>query len=234
MGAMSDARAAMLFSPPLPPLRLGAKHPIFIGRHPSCELSIRQDDVSRRHAEVRCEDGSFVLYDLQSTNGTFVNGERLEGAHRLCPGDRVEVGSTIITFCEIDAAATPDPDDVDDAHTIVYERPPDSRMSFAGELSEIPASAVFQLLEMGSNSGRLELHGDAGPASVWFQMGRPVHAETEKHAGFDAALAVVGIEQGQFRFGPCNETPDATIRASVTELLLEACRIQDEEGKLAG
>jgi predicted component of type VI protein secretion system len=231
--APSDERTAMLFCPPLPPLRLGTRLPVFIGRHPSCELAIREDDVSRRHAEVRCENGGFVVYDLQSTNGTFVNGCQLDGAHRLCPGDRVEVGASTIIFCEIDASATPDPH-TDDAHTIVYQRPPSAKLSFGGELSEIPASAVFQLLEMGSNSGHLELNSENGASSVWFQMGRPVHAETEKNAGFDAAIAVIAIQSGQFRFGPCEDIPAATIQASVTEVLLEACRIQDEEARASG
>ncbi|MBW2228783.1 MAG: FHA domain-containing protein [Deltaproteobacteria bacterium] len=228
-----DDRTAMLFCPPLPPLRLGAKLPVFIGRHPSCELAIRQDDVSRRHAEVRCEDGSFVVYDLQSTNGTFVNGTQLDAPHLLTPGDHIEVGSSTITFCEIDASATPDAS-ADDAHTIIFERPPSAKLSFSGELSEIPTSALFQLLEMGSNSGRLELRSDDGVASVWFQMGRPVHAATEKHAGFDAAMAAVVLEHGQFRFGPCDAMPEPTIQASVTEVLLEACRVQDEVGRTAG
>lgn len=224
----SRDRAAMLFCPPLPPLRLGSKLPIFIGRHPSCELAIRCDDVSRRHAEVRCENGSFVVYDLESTNGTFVNGAKLEGSHRLMPGDRVEVGSNTITFCEIDAGATPSPAAEDNEHTIIFERPPATKLSFGGELSEVPAAAIFQLLEMGSNSGLLELSSTDGAASVWFEMGRPIHAKTEKHVGFDAATAVISLESGQFRFGPCTEPPDATIQASVTEVLLEACRIQDE------
>lgn len=230
----SDDRAAMLFCPPLPPLRLGSKVPIFIGRHPSCELAIRKDDVSRRHAEVRCENGRFVVYDLESTNGTFVNGEKLEGCRQLLPGDRLEVGGSTITFCEIDANATPDVASDDDAHTIIFERPPSAKLSFGGELAEIPVSAVFQLLEMGSNSGLLELSSSDGAASVWFQMGRPVHAETEKNAGFDAAMAVVGLESGEFRFGPCGAQPDATIQASVTEVLLEACRIQDEGERSTG
>ena len=166
----SRDRAAMLFCPPLPPLRLGHKLPIFIGRHPSCELAIRCDDVSRRHAEVRCENGSFVVYDLESTNGTFVNGAKLEGSHRLMPGDRVEVGSNTITFCEIDAGATPSPAAEDNEHTIIFERPPDTKLSFGGELSEVPAAAIFQLLEMGSNSGLLELSSTDGAASVWFEM----------------------------------------------------------------
>lgn len=229
---MTNERAAMLFCPPFPPIRLGTSAPVYIGRHPSCDLALRCDDVSRRHAEVRYEDGGFVLCDCQSTNGTFVNGEPVEDRRRLAPGDRIEVGSGTITFCEIDCNAAPDWADGDGARTIVCERPQASKQAFSGDLAEVPASALFQLMEMGSNTGLLEITSTEGTASVWFEMGRPVHATTEKHAGFDAGIAVVNLTQGQFRFGPLCETVEPTIQASVTELLLEACRLQDEAAAL--
>lgn len=225
---MSGDRTAILFCPPLPPLRLGRRQPIFVGRHPSCEFPIRQEDVSRRHAEIRHQDGGFVIYDLESTNGTFLNGERVEGMRNLLPGDRIEIGSSTITFCEIESTAAADWGDADQASTVICERAPAASVRVSGVLAEVPPPAVFQLLEMGSNSGLLELSSDAGQARVWFEMGRPIHAETEKHVGFDAALEVVALLEGHFRFGPCSDPPAATINASVTELLLEACRLQDE------
>ena len=95
----------------------------------------------------------------------------------------------------------------------------------------MPPPALFQLLEMGSNSGLLELAAEAGRIRVWFAMGRPIHAEAEKQVGFDAALTAVAAAEGQFRFGPCAQPPEPTIQASVTELLLEACRLQDEAAR---
>ncbi len=228
---MTEERTAMLFCPPLPPLRLGTHGPVAIGRHPSCEFPLRRDDVSRRHAEVRFEQGGFVLYDLESTNGTFVNGQQVEGSQRLSPGDRIEIGSGAITFCEIASTATADWGDADAARTIVCQRPAETKQSFGGDLSEVPPSAVFQLIEMGSNSGRLDIVSASGKASVWFEAGRPIHAETEKRLGFDAAISIVATSEGQFRFGPCDETAEPTIQASVTEVLLEACRLEDEEAR---
>lgn len=229
---MSADRTAILFSPPLPPLRLAVERPICIGRHPSCELPIRQEDVSRRHAEIRYEDGGYALYDLESTNGTYVNNERVDGMRSLRPGDRIEIGSSTITFCEIESTTEPAWGDVDDASTVICERSPSASTRFSGALAEVPPSAVFQLLEMGSNSGLLEVASTEGRARVWFDMGRPIHAETEKHAGFDAAIEIVGLLEGQFRFGPCPTPPAPTINASVTEVLLEACRVQDEADRI--
>jgi pSer/pThr/pTyr-binding forkhead associated (FHA) protein len=226
---MTDDRTAMLFCPPLPPLRLGPQQPLYIGRHPSCDLSLRKDDVSRKHAEVRFEAGLYVIGDLRSTNGTFLNGRRIEGPQPLAPGDRIEIGSSVITFCEIECTAAPDFGDGDEARTVIFERPEElTTPAFGGDLSEVPTSALFQLRELGSNTGVLEVSGVDGAARVWFEMGRPIHAETEKRLGFDAAIDVVSMTEGQFRFGPQDAAVDSTINASVTELLLEACRQQDE------
>jgi pSer/pThr/pTyr-binding forkhead associated (FHA) protein len=226
---MTDDHAAMLFCPPMPPLRLGLDKPIYIGRHPSCDLSLRKDDVSRKHAEIRKDAGRYVVCDLRSTNGTFLNGLRVDSPQLLSPGDRIEIGSSTITFCEIECTAAPELSEGDDARTVIFERPEETSVpAFGGDLVEVPPSALFQLMEMGSNSGLLEVTGTAGAARVWFEMGRPVHAETEKHVGFDAAIAVASMCEGQFRFGPAEESVDSTINASVTELLLEACRQQDE------
>ena len=69
---------------------------IRIGRGSECEVRpIREGDtvVSRVHAEiVLAPDGTILIRDAQSRNGTLVNGERLEGGHELEPGDRIELG----------------------------------------------------------------------------------------------------------------------------------------------
>ena len=73
---------------------------IAIGRHPINDLRFdaeRDLDVSSRHAELRAVESKYVLVDLGSTNGTFVNGERITSEH-LQDGDRVTVGRTAITF----------------------------------------------------------------------------------------------------------------------------------------
>jgi pSer/pThr/pTyr-binding forkhead associated (FHA) protein len=55
-------------------------------------------NVSRTHAEIRPRGGSWVITDLGSTNGSRLNGRRLEGTEVLKPGDEIELGTTRIEF----------------------------------------------------------------------------------------------------------------------------------------
>jgi len=230
--SLEATRTAMLFCPPLPPLRVDPGSPVAIGRHPSCALAVPKSDISRRHAEVHFRDGHPWVRDLGSTNGTFVNGERIDGEQALRPGDRIEIGSSTITFCQIDAGQREAPGAIGEERTIVAERV-EAREAFQGRLDEIPPFAVLQMLELGANTGLLQVHGPSGTARVWFVAGQPVHAKTEKLSGFDAAVTLVNTTQGEFRFEPQPHDGEVTIRASVTDLLLEACR-QHDEGESTG
>jgi pSer/pThr/pTyr-binding forkhead associated (FHA) protein len=53
--------------------------------------------VSRRHAELRVEDDGFTLVDLNSTNGTTVNNQRVSSA-LLAEGDRIGLGATVLVY----------------------------------------------------------------------------------------------------------------------------------------
>lgn len=76
-----------------------AKDALTIGRLDSCDIALSDAGVSRKHAEVRREGDEWVVIDLNSTNGTVVNGTAVR-RHRLAPGDRIEVGETTIEFRE--------------------------------------------------------------------------------------------------------------------------------------
>ena len=69
-----------------------------IGRLPECSIPVNDANVSRRHAEVRPAGSAFALVDLGSTNGTKVNGVRIEGERVLVDGDIVSVGSIHMRF----------------------------------------------------------------------------------------------------------------------------------------
>lgn len=71
---------------------------VTIGRLPECTISINDSNISRNHAEVTAGPTAFVVTDLGSTNGTMVNGVRINGQQALRDGDIISFGSTHVRF----------------------------------------------------------------------------------------------------------------------------------------
>lgn len=69
-----------------------------IGRSRDCDVVVDDANVSRRHVEVRPRGGSWIVVDLGSTNGSRLNGHRLERPEVIQAGDEIEVGTSVITF----------------------------------------------------------------------------------------------------------------------------------------
>jgi FhaA, N-terminal domain/FHA domain len=69
-----------------------------IGRGRASDIVLSDPNVSRQHAEIRPRGGSWVITDLGSTNGSQLNGRRLEGSEVLRPGDEIELGASTMTF----------------------------------------------------------------------------------------------------------------------------------------
>jgi predicted component of type VI protein secretion system len=72
-----------------------SKSEVIIGRDVTCDIVINDAEISRRHAKMTMQGDSYVLEDLGSTNGTFVDGQRLMGPHPLQPGDLVLLGENV-------------------------------------------------------------------------------------------------------------------------------------------
>jgi hypothetical protein len=70
---------------------------ISVGRHPDCNLVLADPNVSRNHAEIRPQGDRFAVIDLGSTNGTRVNGVRVD-TQLLQDGDEISFGNTRIRF----------------------------------------------------------------------------------------------------------------------------------------
>jgi hypothetical protein len=218
----------MLFLPPRPPVQVSLERSLVIGRSRNCDLRLPGSDASRRHAEIYPTANGFVVRDLGSTNGTFVNGEQVR-EHVLQPGDRIQIAASTITFCQVAG----EPEMSDPAHssekTVLSERRVSGEV-FQGDLAEIPPFAVLQILEMGRKTGVVQIDCEEGVGRLWLIDGCPVHGETKSQKGFDAALSLVNSTAGRFSFEPEVRSDETTIEATVTELLLEASRALDERG----
>lgn len=70
-----------------------------LGRDRSNDVQLADHEVSRRHAEIRTDPEGFLLVDLGSSNGTYVNGRRVTRQH-LVSGDRVQLGRTLLLFTD--------------------------------------------------------------------------------------------------------------------------------------
>ncbi len=72
-----------------------SRHSTVIGRKTDADLRIPLNEISRAHCELTMNGKGVVLRDLGSSNGTFVNGERVDDDHELSAGDKIRVGSVM-------------------------------------------------------------------------------------------------------------------------------------------
>jgi hypothetical protein len=71
---------------------------VTLGRSSRCDVVLDDANISRQHAELRPRGGSWVLTDLGSTNGSSVNGRRIDAPTVVKPGDEIELGTLVMTF----------------------------------------------------------------------------------------------------------------------------------------
>ena len=76
--------------------------PLVVGRAPTSDIPVIDPTISRRHAEVECSDVGVIVRDLGSSNGTFLNGSRVESAS-ITPGDVVTFGKVGFRLQELAA-----------------------------------------------------------------------------------------------------------------------------------
>jgi predicted component of type VI protein secretion system len=131
-----------------PGQRIFVEHANFvIGRDEECDLVIADRQVSRRHARIRLEDSQYLLEDLGSKNGTFVNGQELARPQVLQDGDEIQIALCCkMAFVDVDATAP-----------VLFEEPlqglqmdlESRRVWVAGQELQPPLSpAQYRLLEL--------------------------------------------------------------------------------------
>ncbi|RLS39989.1 MAG: FHA domain-containing protein [Planctomycetota bacterium] len=144
--------------------RLGSSIPLpqgkfLVGREEDCHLRPNSDLVSRHHCVFTVDDFSVRLRDLGSTNGTFVNGERLKGAVMLKQGDRVLIGKLDFEVVMKEAVAAPPSPGVD---TVMIAGSPDSA-SVSTQFS-MPVVNLTKTIDDSGFVNPAEAAGQAPPA----------------------------------------------------------------------
>jgi serine phosphatase RsbU (regulator of sigma subunit) len=116
--------------------------PFTIGRHSSRNLHLENSQISREHAVIHSDRGGYIIKDLGSRHGTFVNGNRIEVA-LLSAGDRIQLGTSNINLVFVDA------DDESAARVFL------DRMSSQTEGSEIEKLSLFLQAAQSFNNTRV-------------------------------------------------------------------------------
>src|SRR5690349_12973757 len=136
---------------------------IVIGRSSELDMVLVEDMVSRKHAKITVSGGKITIEDLGSTNGTFVNGEKIKQA-RLKEGDRILIGTSILKLVQQGAGA----EDLDE-HSVkqrleqaaAQAAKQTKTSSMTGKIEEIPLPDLLQLFHTSKKNGVLVIKGDA-------------------------------------------------------------------------
>jgi pSer/pThr/pTyr-binding forkhead associated (FHA) protein len=208
---------------------------LVIGRSSELDMVLVEDMVSRRHAKITVTEGQIFIQDLGSTNGTFVNGEKVKRA-RLQEGDRVLVGTSIIKVVATETAP-----DVAEAKAQMEGVAAGKRTSqvrtMTGSIAEVPLPDLLQLFSASKKSGVLVVRTDTDVGKVYLDGGRVVFATINDNYDVNPVKSFYRIltwDQGTFDMEPPEEREFLEpIEMSTEGLLMEAMRQLDEVRRLS-
>lgn len=126
---------------------------ISIGRESENGLVINDAEVSRKHSQLMLQGGKYIISDLGSTNGTFVNGQRLTGQHILQSGEVISLGEQINLLFEVIPQVDPNATMISSSH-LSAPRPaaqPAPQPAFAGQVPSGPAPQSTAPARLSSN-----------------------------------------------------------------------------------
>ena len=131
-----------------------------MGRHPECTFQINSNMVSRKHAKVVKNGDGFVIEDMGSGNGTFVNAKKIEGRTPLYNDDRIKLGPILLRF---EGAPGPTPKAEPKPVAIPSQPAPRAADNFAVDLSEgeDDTATIMGTAERSTGFGKLEVNSAA-------------------------------------------------------------------------
>jgi pSer/pThr/pTyr-binding forkhead associated (FHA) protein len=210
---------------PLPP-----NAEIVVGRSSDLDMVLVEDMVSRRHAKITVNGDAVTIQDLGSTNGTFVNGERIERM-TLTDGDRVLIGTSIIKLVTTDGPvqqAIPKKR----LEEVAAGRRTNQVRSMSGAIDEVPLPDLLQLFGSSRKTGVLVIKTDTDVGKVYLERGSIVFAsinDSELLGPEKSVHRILAWRHGTFYMEPLENLDLPTrIELSTEAALMEGMRILDE------
>ena len=187
---------------------LPSEREIVIGRGGELDIVLVEDMVSRKHAKITTQQGKIIIQDLGSTNGTFVNGEKIKRA-RLKEGDRVLIGTSILKLiAEADAmddnvGATRE--QLNQKLDELGRRQAGKADVTSGDLGELPLPDILTLLSTNKKTGVLAVRNEDHEGRVYLKAGRIFYAildDNDELGPLKALFRMIGFDSGSFELGP--------------------------------
>jgi hypothetical protein len=209
---------------------------LIIGRSSDLDMVLVEDMVSRKHAKISTQNDQIIIQDLGSTNGTFVNGEKIKRV-RLREGDRILIGTSIIKLVAMDGDASVTGTEFrGGAAPAQPKRTVSGARSMAGTIDEIPLPDLMQLLSTSKKSGVLEVQTDADFGRIYMRKGQVYYATINDSFEINprkAALRMLAWTSGAFELQPPDDKEFLDELQDSTEgLLMETMRQLDEINRL--
>jgi pSer/pThr/pTyr-binding forkhead associated (FHA) protein len=216
---------------------------IVVGRSSELDMVLVEDMVSRKHAKITAQADAILIQDLGSTNGTFVNGEKIKKV-RLKEGDRILIGTSIIKMIAVDSNQAVSEEKAREQLRQTGQRQNVSGAGkpMSGSIDEIPLPDLLQLLSTSRKSGVLSVRGEGGLGRIYLRKGQIYFASVNEDRGESfsitprkAMFRILTWNTGSFELEPPDEkTVLEEIEDSTEGLLMEGMRQLDEFRRIEG
>ena len=211
--------------------------PVSIGRAGELDIVLVEDMVSRKHAKITLSDGKILLEDLGSTNGTYVNGEKVQAAI-LKEGDRILIGTSIFKLTRTNQEQVDNAEaKVQLAQAAAANSSRVTKTGIMGKLEELPLPDLLQLFHTSKKTGVLVVRG-LREGRVYMRQGNVYHAAIEGHPGISPRKSfarMVTWNEGDFELLGADETQFPNeLEETIESLLMESLRQYDEFRRLDG
>lgn len=207
------------------PLRRG--HSYVLGRGRECEIVVPDAACSRSHATLTVAKDADRVYvdDMDSRNGTYLNGRSIHGPTTVPDGGRVRIGSSVFLLQLRDSAVVSDLEE-----TCTTSGDPDGRSLDGGELTGLGLLETLRLLVTARRSVTVKIALPAGSASIELRGGEILSAEHSTLRGFDALVQLGREQSGIFWLSESVEPCARDIREPSSHVLFELGGLLDRVG----